>query len=135
MNIYISKAELKQKNEVEVFKKLVNFLENRGHNVLGKENFFLKTTNISPQTDFEQRLRLIKQSDIYISISFPFSFDSGFELNYCLNKAHKRCIVFYPKKEEKRLPRLLLGCTFSNFYLKAYSSFTDLKNTLTLFQL
>ncbi len=125
MKIYIAREENIQNDKSQVFKRLVNYLENRGHIILNKE---------APD-DFEQRLNLIKQCEIFIAIFSLAQFDSGFELSYALTHARKKCIVFYRQSEEKNLPKLLAGCTFSNCYLRGYKSFDQLQNILTLFKL
>ncbi len=116
--------------QIQLYKKIVVFLENRGHEVVNIElitDALRATPLFSKEYVFENSLHHLKDSDLFIGEISHSSFASGFELSLV--------ILLYDKKQEQNVSTFARGCTLAHCYIKSYTDFTHLTKHLSLFMI
>lgn len=127
MKLYIQST--KNSTQQVLVRQMVDFLAQRGHEILGLQIKGVPTFN------FEHRLAALNSCDLFIYEASDGGFTEGFMTALATGKLHKKTLFIYQDKCKNLVPEVVLGCTYPNSYCKSYQTWSDLQNILTLLKL
>ncbi len=123
MKIYFSGSIAGGRKHLEIYKKIVAYLKNEGHQVLTEhiivDNIFDFENQWSPQEIFERDIRFLNQCDMVIAeVSNP-SLGVGYEICYALEHQIPTLCLYQPGIF---VSRMIVGNTSSDLALFEYEN-------------
>src|SRR5579872_2775842 len=111
MKIYFGFTMAGDRSTVEVARRMVGLLEERGHEVLTRhlveDGAREADRALGPRDVYERDMRWLAESDIFIAEVSGSSFGLGFEAGYTLGATEKRAILFYRREMAERISLLI----------------------------
>jgi 2'-deoxynucleoside 5'-phosphate N-hydrolase len=134
MKIYFGFTVAGDRSSVETARRIVAFLEERGHQVLtrhlvGDDAATLDRT-LTPQSVFERDMQWLEQSDMFIAEVSGSSFGLGFEAGFLLGSSPRKALLFYRREMAHRISLLITGNTHPNCTVTPYSDFSEIESRL-----
>lgn len=135
MKIYFGFTVAGDRSTVETARKVVQLLEERGHEVLTRhlvsDNAWEVDRSISPQDVFRRDMDWLHQCDLLIAEVSGSSFGLGFETGYLLGATNKKVMLLYRRDLEKRVSLLISGNTHANCILVPYSNVGEVEKFIS----
>lgn len=131
MKIYFAYTIRGDKSRVDVARRIVDMLKERGHHVM-TEMFLLdkaaeNDSRLKPQEIFDRDVQWLKECDAFVSEVSGSSFGIGFELGFVLGSMNKKAFVLYDKSYEEKISRMAIGNTHKNCTVFGYNDMNDVK--------
>lgn len=131
MKIYFGFTVAGDRSAVENARKLVAFLEAKGHQVLTRhlvtDNAWEADRAISAQQVFQRDMNWLKECDLLVAEVSGSSFGLGFEAGYLLGSTDKRVVLLYRREVEKRISLLITGNTHGNCTVVPYTMLEEVE--------
>jgi hypothetical protein len=135
MKIYFGFTVAGDRSSIDIARKIVQLLEERGHEVLTRhlvsDNTWEADRQISPQDVFRRDMAWLNQCDLFIAEVSGSSFGLGFEAGYLLGGTSKRVLLFYRRDVEKKVSLLITGNTHPNCRLLPYAAAEEVEMLLS----
>jgi hypothetical protein len=134
MKIYLGFTVAGDRSGIDVARRVVTWLEERGHEVLTRhlvnDNAWEADRSISAQHVYARDLHWLNQCDLFIGEVSGSSFGLGFETGYLLGATNKKTILLYRRHLEKKVSLLITGNTHPNCTLLPYSTAAQVEEFL-----
>ena len=132
MKIYFAGSIRGDDSKKEVFKHIVSFLKNKGHQVLtehiAEDNILEKEKKNSDEFIYERDIDWLEEADIIVAETTGPSFGVGFEVAYAAQK-NKRVYLLYEKGQ--RVSAMVMGNSHPNITRVPYSDLGELDRFLS----
>lgn len=126
MKIYFGFTVAGDRSSIEVARRIVRLLEERGHEVLTRhlveDNAGANDRRLGAQDVFCRDMAWLEQSELFIAEASGSSFGLGYEAGYVLGSTNKRVILLYRREFEHRISLLIVGNTHPNCTLVPYDT-------------
>jgi hypothetical protein len=134
MRIYFGFTMAGDRSAIETARRVVQFLEERGHEVLTRhlvsEGAIEADRAISAQDVFRRDMAWLAQSELFIAEVSGSSFGLGFEAGYLLGATQTPVILFYRRELEKRVSLMITGNSHPHCTLVPYSEIREVEEFL-----
>lgn len=134
MKIYLGFTVAGDRSGIDVARRVVTWLEERGHEVLTRhlvnDNAWEADRSISAQDVYTRDLGWLNQCELFIGEVSGSSFGLGFETGYLLGATSKKTILLYRRDLEKKVSLLITGNAHPNCTLMPYSSAAEVEEFL-----
>ncbi|HEY60362.1 MAG TPA: deoxyribonucleoside 5'-monophosphate N-glycosidase [Anaerolineae bacterium] len=134
MKIYFSCSITGGRNDQEIYRQLVKFLIDSGHDVptahLADPDVMQEESVITPQMVYERDMMWIEKCDALVAeVSTP-SHGVGYEIARAII-LEKPVFICYQKG--CKVSKIILGNTYGKFYLCAYANINELTDSILSF--
>jgi hypothetical protein len=134
MKIYFGFTVAGDRSSIGVARRIVAFLEQRGHEVLTRhlvsDDAWSQDRLIPPQKVYERDMKWLADCDIFAGEVSGSSFGLGFEAGYLLGAGTKKVILFYRRDFSDRISLLITGNTHPHCTLVPYTNAAELETLL-----
>jgi len=131
MKIYFGFTVAGDRSSIETARRIVEFLEERGHQVLTRhlveDDAAKLDRSVTPQHVFERDMRWLDQCDMFIAEVSGSSFGLGFEAGFLLASGARKALLFYRREAAHRISLLITGNTHPRCTLAPYSDFAEIE--------
>jgi 2'-deoxynucleoside 5'-phosphate N-hydrolase len=131
VKIYFGFTVAGDRSSLEIARRIVAYLEERGHEVLTRhlvdDNAAKLDRSVTPQHVYERDMRWLEQSDLFIAEVSGSSFGLGFEAGYLLGSSARQAMLFYRREVESRISLLITGNTHPRCTVAPYSEFAEIE--------
>ena len=133
-NIYFSCSITGGRNDQEIYRQLVKFLIDSGHDVptahLADPDVMQEESVITPQMVYERDMMWIEKCDALVAeVSTP-SHGVGYEIARAI-VLEKPVFICYQK--ERKVSKIILGNPYVKFHLCAYANINELTDSMRSF--
>ena len=126
MKVYFGFTVAGDRSSIEVARRVVRLLEERGHEVLTRhlveDNAGANDRQLGAQDVYRRDMAWLEQSDLFIAEASGSSFGLGYEDGYVLGSTNKRVILLYRRELEQRISLLITGNTHPRCTLISYET-------------
>ena len=134
MKIYFGFTVAGDRSGLEIARKMVGFLEERGHTVLTRhlvdDNAWGADRALGPQQVYQRDMAWLDECDLFIAEVSGSSFGLGFEAGYLLGATNKSVILFYRRDLAGKVSLLITGNTHPNCALVPYDTSDEVESFL-----
>ena len=121
MKIYFSSSIAGGRKYLDIYKKIVNYLKKKGHEVLTEhiifDNVFDFEHQFSPRETYERDIQFLSECNLVIAeVSNP-SLGVGYEICYALERKIPTLCIY---QKNISVSRMITGNTSQNFMLAEY---------------
>jgi len=131
MKIYFGFSMAGDRSTVETAKRIVQWLEELGHQVLTRhlvsDDARAADRLLGPQAVYERDMAWLQECDLFIGEVSGSSFGLGYEAGYLLGATNNRVILFYIVDSQNRISLLITGNTHPRCTLVPYSSLGEVE--------
>jgi len=137
MKIYFGFTVAGDRSTVDIARRIVEWLEARGHQVLTRhlvrDDARERDRQLTPRAVFDRDMKWLGDSEIFIAEVSGSSFGMGYEAGFVLGSSGKRAILLHRADAAGRISLLITGNGHPRCTVAAYQSFEDIEKTLANF--
>ena len=135
MNVYFAAPIRGDRSKIETNKYIVNFIKERGHEVLTdhtvkeKEKLIEIENNFGSTNIYKRDMKWIDECDILIAEATAPSFGVGYEVGYMLGSEdlrNKKVIILFDRIIESQVSAMVTGNCDKNAIVYGYESVDDI---------
>jgi len=135
MNVYLAAPIRGDRSKIETNKYIVNFVKERGHEVLTdhivkeKEKLIEIENNFGSTNIYKRDMKWIDECDILIAEATVPSFGVGYEVGYMLGSKDlkdKKVIILFDRTIESEVSAMATGNCDENAVVYGYKSIDDI---------
>ncbi|HUA58349.1 MAG TPA: nucleoside 2-deoxyribosyltransferase [Verrucomicrobiae bacterium] len=134
MKIYFGFTVAGDRSGVEMARRIVGWLEARGHEVLTRhlvrDDARERDRMLTPRAVYERDMQWLAGCDIFIAEVSGSSFGMGFEAGLVLGSSQKRAILLHRADAAERISLLITGNQHPRCTVVAYSAFDEIERVL-----
>ena len=131
MRIYFGFTVAGDRTSIDMARRVVELLENKGHEVLTRhlvgDNAWQLDRLITPQQVYERDMKWLEACDLFVAEVSGSSFGLGFETGYLLGTTAKKAVLFYKRDVEERISLLITGNTNPRCILVPYADVAEIE--------
>jgi len=134
MKIYFGFTVAGDRAAVEAARRIVEWLENAGHEVLTRhlvcDDAGERDRALGPGAVYERDMRWLEECGMFIAEVSGSSFGLGYEAGYLLGGSARRAILFHRSEAAGRISLLITGNTHPRCTVVPYASFDEIAAVL-----
>ena len=134
MKIYFGFTVAGDRSSVETARRIVDWLEARGHEVLTRhlvrDDARERDRKLTPSAVYERDMKWLADCDIFIAEVSGSSFGMGYEAGLVLGSSQKRAILLHRADAIERISLLITGNQHPRCSVVAYSTFDEIELVL-----
>jgi hypothetical protein len=134
MKIYFGFTVAGDRSTVDMARRIVEWLEARGHDVLTRhlvrDDARERDRQLTPCGVYERDMKWLAESDVFIAEVSGSSFGMGFEAGFVLGGSDRRAVLLHRADAVGRISLLITGNSHPRCTVAAYNTFEDIEAVL-----